>query len=38
VPESENKKDIVTFNIYGAVKDNKATFGDLDAYVSPRNH
>lgn len=41
VPESENKKDIVTFNIYGAVKDNKATFGDLDAYVSlrrrPRN-
>lgn len=31
VPESENKKDIVTFNIYGAVKDNKATFGDLDA-------
>lgn len=35
VPESENKKDIVTFNIYGAVKDNKATFGDLEAYVSP---
>lgn len=32
VPESPNKKDIVTFNIYGAVKDNKATFGDLDAY------
>lgn len=31
VPESENKKDIVTFNIYGAVKDNKATFGDLEA-------
>jgi hypothetical protein len=31
VPESENKRDIVTFNIYGAVKDNKATFGDLDA-------
>lgn len=31
VPESENKKDIVTFNIYGAVTDNKATFGDLDA-------
>lgn len=30
VPESPNKKDIVTFNIYGAVKDNKATFGDLD--------
>lgn len=34
VPESENKKDIVTFNIYGAVKDNKATFGELDAYVN----
>ncbi|KNG49556.1 CRAL/TRIO domain-containing protein [Stemphylium lycopersici] len=31
VPESPNKTDIVTFNIYGAVKDNKATFGDLDA-------
>jgi hypothetical protein len=30
VPESPNKKDIVTFNIYGAVKDNKATFGNLD--------
>jgi hypothetical protein len=33
VPESPNKKDIATFNIYGAVKDNKATFGDLDLYV-----
>lgn len=33
VPESENKKDIVTFNIYGAVKDNKATFGDLEAFL-----
>ena len=33
VPESPNDKDIVTFNIYGAVKDNKATFGDLDLYV-----
>ncbi|KAF9697095.1 hypothetical protein EKO04_004939 [Ascochyta lentis] len=33
VPESENKKDVVTFNIYGAVKDNKATFGDLDAFL-----
>lgn len=31
VPESPNKKDVVTFNIYGAVKDNKATFGDLEA-------
>lgn len=34
VPESPNKKDIVTFNIYGAVKDNKATFGDLQGYVT----
>ncbi|KAG9192077.1 hypothetical protein G6011_10811 [Alternaria panax] len=33
VPESSNKKDIVTFNIYGAVKDNKATFGDLDGFL-----
>lgn len=30
VPGSENKKDIATFNIYGAVKDKKATFGELD--------
>lgn len=33
VPESVNKSDIVTFNIYGAVKDNKKTFGDLDAFL-----
>jgi hypothetical protein len=33
VPESPNKRDIATFNIYGAVKDNKATFGDLEEYV-----
>ncbi|KAF2115812.1 CRAL-TRIO domain-containing protein [Lophiotrema nucula] len=33
VPESVNKKDIVTFNIYGAVKDNKKTFGDLDGFL-----
>ncbi|KZM26374.1 Non-classical phosphatidylinositol transfer protein (PITP) [Ascochyta rabiei] len=33
VPESKNKTDVVTFNIYGAVKDNKATFGDLDAFL-----
>lgn len=32
VPESvtPNRRDVVTFNIYGAVKDNKATFGDLE--------
>ncbi|KAF2419031.1 CRAL/TRIO domain-containing protein [Tothia fuscella] len=33
VPGSENKKDIATFNIYGAVKDNKKTFGDIDAFL-----
>ncbi|KAF1837325.1 hypothetical protein BDW02DRAFT_566172 [Decorospora gaudefroyi] len=33
VPESPNKKDIATFNIYGAVKDNKATFGDLEGFL-----
>lgn len=33
VPESPNAKDVATFNIYGAVKDNKATFGDLDAFM-----
>ncbi|KAF2139343.1 uncharacterized protein K452DRAFT_75484 [Aplosporella prunicola CBS 121167] len=36
VPGSPNKKDVVTFNIYGAVKDNKATFGDLDAFTKWR--
>lgn len=30
VPGSPNAKDIAAFNIYGAVKDNKKTFGDLD--------
>jgi len=30
VPGSENEKDICTFNVYGAVKDNKKTFGELD--------
>jgi hypothetical protein len=33
VPESKNTKDIATFNIYGAVKDKKATFGDLQTFV-----
>lgn len=33
VPGSVNEKDICTWNIYGAVKDNKKTFGHLDAYV-----
>ncbi|KAL1609848.1 Non-classical phosphatidylinositol transfer protein (PITP) [Paraconiothyrium brasiliense] len=33
VPESPNKRDIVTFNIYGAVKDNKKTFGDIDVFL-----
>lgn len=33
VPQSPNGTDVVTFNIYGAVKDNKATFGDLDSFL-----
>lgn len=33
VPGSQNPKDVVTFNIYGAVKDNKATFGDINAFM-----
>lgn len=36
VPESVNKKDIVTFNVYGAVKDNAKTFGDIDAFLKWR--
>jgi len=34
VPESTNERDVVTFNIYGAVKDIKNTFGDIDGYAS----
>lgn len=30
VPGSPSEKDVATFNIYGAVKDTKKTFGDLD--------
>ncbi|KAH7045794.1 phosphatidylinositol transfer protein SFH5 [Macrophomina phaseolina] len=33
VPGSVNKKDVITFNIYGAVKDKKATFGDVEAFL-----
>ncbi|KIW03320.1 uncharacterized protein PV09_05531 [Verruconis gallopava] len=36
VPESKNEVDVCTFNIYGAVKDNKETFGDLDAFIKWR--
>lgn len=36
VPESLNKKDVVTFNVYGAVKDNQKTFGDLEAFLKWR--
>ncbi|RLN37665.1 hypothetical protein BBJ28_00001931 [Nothophytophthora sp. Chile5] len=34
VPQSANQKDVITFNVYGAVKDNQATFGDIDLYGS----
>ena len=30
--DGDISKQVVTFNIYGAVKDNKATFEDLDGY------
>jgi hypothetical protein len=33
VPDSANESDVVTFNIYGAVKDNKKTFGDLEGFL-----
>jgi hypothetical protein len=36
VPGSENKVDVCTFNIYGAVKENKETFGDLDTFMKWR--
>jgi phosphatidylinositol transfer protein SFH5 len=34
VPGSSNEKDAVTFNIYGAVKDNQKTFGDIERLVT----
>ncbi|KAF2872227.1 CRAL-TRIO domain-containing protein [Massariosphaeria phaeospora] len=33
VPNSVNVKDVATFNIYGAVKDNRKTFGDLEGFL-----
>ncbi|KAF2458033.1 phosphatidylinositol transfer protein SFH5 [Lineolata rhizophorae] len=33
VPDSGNAKDVITYNNYGAVKDFKVTFGDLDAFI-----
>ncbi|KAI4730686.1 phosphatidylinositol transfer protein SFH5 [Aureobasidium sp. EXF-10728] len=33
VPDSPNETDIATFNIYGAVKDTKKTFGNLDEFI-----
>jgi phosphatidylinositol transfer protein SFH5 len=33
VPESTNKEDIATFNIYGSVKDPKKTFEDIDGFL-----
>ncbi|KAF2678387.1 CRAL/TRIO domain-containing protein [Lentithecium fluviatile CBS 122367] len=33
VPESPNRRDVATFNVYGAVKDNQKTFGDLEAFL-----
>ena len=32
VPGSVTEKDVVTYNVYGAVKDKKATFEDLQGY------
>lgn len=31
--DATGTKDVVTWNIYGAVKDNKKTFGDLDEFI-----
>ncbi|KAH6887944.1 CRAL-TRIO domain-containing protein [Thelonectria olida] len=32
----DGKETIITWNIYGAVKDNKATFGDVDEFIKWR--
>lgn len=34
IPGSSNEMDTVTFNIYGAVKDNQKTFGDIERLVT----
>lgn len=34
-PGSGAQKEVCTWNIYGAVKDNKKTFGDVDRSASP---
>jgi phosphatidylinositol transfer protein SFH5 len=36
IPGSANKNDVVTFNIYGAVKDPKFTFEDIEAFLQWR--
>ncbi|KAF2645075.1 CRAL/TRIO domain-containing protein [Massarina eburnea CBS 473.64] len=33
VPKSKADRDVITFNVYGAVKDNKKTFGDLEGFL-----
>lgn len=33
VPGDENRSNVITFNLYGAVKDLTATFGDTDRYA-----
>ena len=33
VPGSSNESDVATFNIYGAVKDKQATFGDTESFM-----
>ena len=33
VPHSSNQHSVATFNIYGAAKNNKETFGDLESFM-----